>query len=119
MHGRPRAAYNYARMALEITRPAEDTLFIEEIPYAWGNLDELGAVAHSVGKYHLGLQACHKLVCENKFPESERARITHNLESYKKIVAQIQQQRGVQEMIEKQNQKELKKINKKKHKVKR
>jgi hypothetical protein len=117
MHGRPRAAYNYARMALEIPRPTEDTLFIEEIPYAWGNLDELGAVAHSVGKFHLGLQACHKLICENKFPESERARINHNFESYKQIVAKIQNERGVQEMVEKQKQKELKKINKKKHKA--
>jgi hypothetical protein len=104
-------------MALEIPRPTEDTLFIEEIPYAWGNLDELGAVAHSVGKFHLGLQACHKLICENKFPESERARINHNFESYKQIVAKIQNERGVQEMVEKQKQKELKKINKKKHKA--
>jgi hypothetical protein len=105
-------------MALEIPRPNEDTLFVEEIPYSWGNLDELGAVAHSVGKFHLGLQACHKLVCDNKFPQSEKARIDHNLESYRRIVAQIQQERGVQEMVEKQKQKEIKKINKKKQKVK-
>ena len=117
MHNRPRAAYQYARMALELPRPTEDTLFVEEIPYAWGNLDELGAVAHSVGKFHLGMQACHKLLCENKFPPDHRERIQNNFESYKKIVAQIQQERGVQEMAEKQKQKELKKINKKKHKA--
>lgn len=114
MHNRPRAAYNYARLAMEITRPHEDTLFIEEIPYSWGILDELGAVAHSVGKFHLGMQVCHKLLCERKFPPEHETRIKNNFESYKQIVAQIQQQRGVQEMVEKQKQKELKKINKKK-----
>jgi hypothetical protein len=118
MHDRPKAAYNYARLAMEIPRPHEDTLFIEEIPYSWGILDELGAVAHSVGKFHLGMQVCHKLLCEKKFPPEHEARIKNNFESYKNIVAQIQQQRGVTEMMEKQKQKELKKINKKKkHKV--
>ena len=117
MHNRPRAAYNYARLAMEIPRPSEDTLFIEEIPYSWGILDELGAVAHTVGKFHLGMQVCHKLLCEKKYPEDQEARIKTNFESYKSVVAQIQQQRGVAEMMEKQKQKELKKINKKKHKV--
>jgi hypothetical protein len=118
MHNRPKAAYIYARMAMEIARPNEDTLFIEEVPYAWGILDELGAVAHSVGKFHLGMQVCHKLLCEKKYPPSEEARIKNNFESYNKIVAKIQHDRGVQDMIEKQKQKEIKKINKKKkHKV--
>ena len=118
MHNRPKAAYIYARMAMEIARPNEDTLFIEEVPYAWGILDELGAVAHSVGKFHLGMQVCHKLLCEKKYPLSEEARIKNNFESYNKIVAKIQHDRGVQDMIEKQKQKETKKINKKKkHKV--
>ena len=117
MHDRPRAAYNYARLAMEIPRPNEDTLFIEEIPYSWGILDELGAVAHSVGKFHLGMQVCHKLLCEKKFSPEHETRIKNNFESYKTIVAQIQQQRGVQEMMDKQKQKELKKINKKKQKV--
>lgn len=117
MHNRPRAAYNYARLAMEIPRPNEDTLFVEEIPYSWGILDELGAVAHSVGKFHLGMQVCHKLLCEKKYPEEHDARIKNNFESYKKIVTQIQQERGVQEMMDKQKQKELKKINKKKQKA--
>jgi glycosyltransferase involved in cell wall biosynthesis len=118
MHNRPKAAYVYARMALEIPRPVEDTLFIEEIPYAWGNLDELGAVAHTVGKFHLGMQVCHKLLCENKFPPEHKQRIENNFNSYKQIVSKIQHERGVAEMIEKQKEKEIKKINKKKHKVK-
>ena len=118
MHNRPKAAYVYARMALEIPRPMEDTLFIEEIPYAWGNLDELGAVAHTVGKFHLGMQVCHKLLCENKFPPEHKQRIENNFNSYKQIVTKIQHERGVAEMMEKQKEKESKKINKKKHKVK-
>ncbi len=117
MHNRPRAAYNYARMALEIPRPNEDTLFIEEIPYSWGILDELGAVAHTVGKFHLGMQVCDKLLCENKFPPDQRQRIENNFNSYRQIVTKIQHDRGVSEMMEKQKQKELKKINKKKQKV--
>ncbi len=118
MHNRPKAAYIYARMALEIPRPNEDTLFIEEIPYSWGVLDELGAVAHTVGKFHLGMQVCHKLLCEKKYPPTEEARIKNNFESYSQIVTKIQHDRGVQEMAEKQKQKDLKKINKKKkHKV--
>ena len=118
MHNRPKAAYIYARMAMEIPRPNDDTLFIEEIPYSWGILDELGAVAHSVGKFHLGMQVCHKLLCEKKYPPSEEARIKNNFESYNQIVSKIQHDRGVQDMIEKQKQKEIKKINKKKkHKV--
>ena len=118
MHNRPKAAYVYAKMALEIPRPMEDTLFIEEIPYAWGNLDELGAVAHTVGKFHLGMQVCHKLLCENKFPPEHKQRIENNFNSYKQIVTKIQHERGVAEMMEKQKEKESKKINKKKHKVK-
>lgn len=118
MHNRPKAAYIYARMALEIPRPVEDTLFIEEIPYSWGNLDELGAVAHTVGKFHLGMQVCHKLLCENKFPPEHKQRIENNFNSYKQIVGKIQHERGVAEMIEKQKEKESKKINKKKNKVK-
>ena len=118
MHNRPKAAYVYAKMALEIPRPMEDTLFIEEIPYSWGNLDELGAVAHTVGKFHLGMQVCHKLLCENKFPPEHKQRIENNFNSYKQIVTKIQHERGVAEMMEKQKEKESKKINKKKHKVK-
>jgi len=118
MHNRPKAAYVYAKMALEIPRPMEDTLFIEEIPYAWGNLDELGAVAHTVGKFHLGMQVCHKLLCENKFPPEHKQRIENNFNSYKHIVTKIQHERGVAEMMQKQKEKESKKINKKKHKVK-
>lgn len=118
MHNRPKAAYIYARMALEIPRPVEDTLFIEEIPYSWGNLDELGAVAHTVGKFHLGMQVCHKLLCENKFPPEHKQRIENNFNSYKQIVTKIQHERGVAEMIEKQKEKDLKKINKKKSKAK-
>ena len=119
MENRPRAAYNYARMALEIPRPETDDLFVEEIPYQWGVLDELAAVAHSVGKFHLGLQLCHKLLCENKFPPEHRQRIENNFNSYKQIVGKIQHERGVAEMVEKQKEKDLKKINKKKQKVKR
>jgi glycosyltransferase involved in cell wall biosynthesis len=118
MHNRPKAAYIYARMALEIPRPVEDTLFIEETPYSWGNLDELGAVAHAVGKFHLGMQVCHKLLCENKFPPEQKQRIENNFNSYKQIVTKIQHERGVAEMIEKQKEKDLKKINKKKSKAK-
>ena len=117
MNDRPKAAYIYARMALEIPRPVMDDLFVEEIPYSWGILDELGAVAHSVGKFHLGMQICHKLLCENKFPEEHRQRIQNNFNSYKQIVAKIQDERAIAEMVEKQKEKEKKKINKKKKKA--
>jgi hypothetical protein len=117
MHNRPRSAYQYAKMAIEIPKPKDDTLFVEDIAYDWGILDELGAVAHTVGKFHLGMQVCHKLLCENKFPPEHRQRIENNFKSYQQIVTKIQHDRGVEEIMLKQKEKELKKINKKKQKA--
>lgn len=76
-------AHLYARVAAATPRPP-DNLFVEDALYAWRALDEFAIAAWYVGAYDEGRSAAERLASERRYPESEHARITQNLEWYRK-----------------------------------
>jgi hypothetical protein len=101
-NGRPAAAFVVAFQALSIPKPQQDILFVDGDPYHWGILDEIVSTAHSVGKFHLGLQAADKLLNESRLPPEQVERVQKNRQSYYNKVmelqahmAQVQQQQAV------------------------
>ena len=116
VHDRPRLAYFYAKMALEIPYPQDDILFISDDVYKWQLLDELSSTAFYAGKPHIGYAASKKLIDDNFFPENHKERITNNCNSYEKIVADIQNKeisRKIQEDASIMKQKRIEKEQKK------
>tara|TARA_R100001082_G_scaffold93249_1_gene60046 strand:- start:1341 stop:2702 length:1362 start_codon:yes stop_codon:yes gene_type:complete len=109
--GKPRQAYIYAKMGVEIQYPEQDILFIAKDVYDWKMLDEFGSVAFYIGDFQNGGGACQKLMAENRFPDSERERISNNLRSYEAQIQALYQQRmqfeeNQKRMIEENKQKE-------------
>ena len=90
--GKPALAYLFAKAALEIPYPDSDILFIQDEVYRYGVLDEVGATAFYAGKPHVGYAACKKLIDENLLPEDHKPRVIENLNSYVKVLTQMQQQ---------------------------
>jgi hypothetical protein len=76
--------------------PTNDILFVDGANYKWGILDEVGTTAFYVGKYHMGLAACEKLLEENYFPEDQRARIENNKKCYVEVISKMQEQTNAQ-----------------------
>ena len=112
VHDKPRLAYAFARMALEIPYPSQDILFISDDVYKYQILDEIGATAYYAGKPHVGLHACQRLLKENLVPEEHRERCIANFEQYKTLVeqihaheAQLEVQRKIQEKEDKKQEK--------------
>jgi len=97
MHDRPRLAYMFAKMAMEIPYPKDDILFISDEVYKYQILDELGATAWAAGKPHVGYHACKRLVDENLIPDSERERIANNLIQYEQILGKMHTENAQQE----------------------
>ena len=95
-HERPRNAFLAGAMALSIPMPTNDILFVDGANYKWGILDEVGTTAFYVGKYHMGLAACEKLLEENLFPEEQRARIENNKKCYVEVISKMQEQNNAQ-----------------------
>lgn len=89
-HNRHKAAFMIAFQALSIPKPEQDILFIDNDVYHWGILDEIVSTAHSVGKFHLGLQAADKLLNENRLPAEQIERVQKNRQSYYNKVMEIQ-----------------------------
>lgn len=115
VHNRPRLAFMYARMALEIPYPQQDILFISEDVYKYQLLDEIGATAYYAGKPHIGLAACQRLINENLIPEEHKERCKANLEQYESLVGQMhehEKQIKIEEEIKKKEQKKQDKIDK-------
>lgn len=109
-HERPRNAFMIASHAITIAPPKEDILFVDHAVYNWGILDEIATTAFYVGRMHIGLAACEKLLSENHLPEEHRERIKKNKEVYLKAVAEFneQQQKALAEkhkMIEQNSNK--------------
>ena len=71
----------YARAAAAIERPA-DRLFLDESTYAWRPWDEIAIAAWYVGAHAEGRRAAERLLAEQRFPPSERARIDANYAYY-------------------------------------
>jgi glycosyltransferase involved in cell wall biosynthesis len=86
-HERPRSAFLVASQALTIPAPTEDILFVDHSVYQWGILDEIATTAFYVGKIHMGLSACEKLLNDSHMPEVHRERIQKNKDVYLKAVS--------------------------------
>ncbi len=88
-YNRPRNAFLVAAQALSIPIPKDDILFVDKAVYQWGILDEISTTAFYVGKIHMGLAACEKLLSEPYMPEEHRPRIQKNKEVYLKAVSEF------------------------------
>lgn len=72
----------YARRAAALAKPP-DRLFVEDAAYAWRALDEVAVSAYYVpDAQDDGRAAARRLLAENRFPESERARMLKNARFY-------------------------------------
>lgn len=98
---RPRNSFLIASQGLTIPKPTEDILFVDNSVYEWGILDEIATTAFYVGKFHMGLAACEKLLSEPFLPQEHRERITNNKNIYIKTIEDIQKQQ-LQPKIEEQ-----------------
>jgi glycosyltransferase involved in cell wall biosynthesis len=96
--GHPRLAFLYAKMALEISYPQDDILFVSADVYKFAVLDEVASTAFYAGKPHMGYSACKKLLTENLLPESEVERVQNNLNQYLKFFEQTNQMHIIQQM---------------------
>lgn len=96
-----------ASQGLSYPIPQDQILFVDTGNYLWGILDEVATTAAHVGKFHMGLAACEKLLSETHLPEDQRERVKQNRELYLKVVGQHQQQ------IEEQQRKILEQVQKK------
>jgi len=112
VHERPRLAYVYAKMALEIPYPKDDILFISDEVYQYQILDEIGATAYYAGKPHVGYHASKRLVEENLVPEEHKERVVENLRSYEKVLQQIHMQEAQQQIHMQMMEEERKRIEK-------
>jgi nucleoside recognition membrane protein YjiH len=104
----------FARAGVNIKFPENDILFLSHSVYDWELLDELAAVAHLMGDWHLGYQASSKLLEEGKFPEEHRQRIQNNFNSYQQYVLKQQQQQQKQ-VEEAKLREEMEKASREKH----
>ena len=76
-------ACQFALQACQIKRPS-DILFVDDSVYTWRALDELSVAASYCPHYkEEGKKAILKLLMEQKYPDSEEARLIANLRFYK------------------------------------
>jgi hypothetical protein len=90
-HGRPRNAFIMASLGLTIPIPQNDILFVDLANYRWGILDEIATTSFYVGKFHMGLAACEKLLSEPFLPKEHQERVTNNKNAYMQAISEIQQ----------------------------
>jgi hypothetical protein len=97
-----------ASYGLSIPPPQDSILFVDTSNYLWGILDEVATTAAHVGKYHMGLAACDKLLSEPHLPEEHRERVKKNRELYVDAVGKMQNQliEQQQKILEKVKEKE-------------
>lgn len=105
-HNRPRNAFIMASMGANIPMPQDQILFVDTNVYRWGILDEIATSAAHVGKFHLGLAACDKLLAEPYLPETERERVANNRKLYLETVTKFNQEMIAQQqkILEKQSE---------------
>lgn len=103
-HNRPRNAYVMASHALQIPIPQDNILFVDKGNYTWGILDEIATTAAQVGKFHVGLAACDKLLSESHLPPDQRERVMSNRNLYVDVVSKMNAEliKQQQEILEKQ-----------------
>lgn len=115
---KPALAYLFAKMAAEIPFPANDILFVPDIIYKFGILDEIAATAYYAGQPMIGHMACKKLLTEGRVPKHELERIRANMEQYERILAQMQQHMEAARAQQKPEESQPAKEDKKKKKFK-
>jgi glycosyltransferase involved in cell wall biosynthesis/LPS sulfotransferase NodH len=71
--------YEYAKRGLAIALPANG-LFVQSWIYDYGLLDEFAVNAYWIGRYQDCLDACTRLLREEKMPQAMRERVTKNAE---------------------------------------
>jgi len=86
----PVLAFMFARAAADIPFPSQDILFVADAIYKYALLDEIAATAFYAGYPVIGYEACMKLLQENNLPNSEVPRIQSNLESYRKVLGDLE-----------------------------
>jgi len=67
--------------ATTIPKPTENVLFVENDIYEWRMWDELSVIAFFMGRKDIAKQAGARLLADNMFPPSERARIENNMKN--------------------------------------
>jgi len=106
LNGKPRLAYLYATQAAKIPYPTQDILFLASDIYEWMCLDEITATAFYVGEFEQGLDACNRLLSENKLPSDQIPRIKDNKNQYILAIQnrndKIKQQKKMQEQVKRE-----------------
>ena len=92
----PVLAFMFARAAADIPFPSQDILFVADAIYKHAVLDEIAATAFYAGYPVIGYEACMKLLQENNLPKSEIPRIQSNLESYRKVLGDLEKRHNEQ-----------------------
>jgi hypothetical protein len=92
----PVLAFMFARAAADIPFPSQDILFVADAIYKYALLDEIAATAFYAGYPVIGYEACMKLLQENNLPKSEIPRIQSNLESYRKVLGDLEKRHNEQ-----------------------
>ena len=77
LNGRYAEGYDFASRGLKILMP-QDGLFVQKWVYEYALLDELSICASWIGKWAETLEACNRLLCEGKLPQSKYDRVTGN-----------------------------------------
>ena len=95
----PVLAFMFARAAMDIPFPHNDILFVPDIVYKFGILDEVASSAAYAGHPTIGYLACEKLLKENRVPESELSRVRENFAQYTKLVQKLVEEKKIESPI--------------------
>ncbi|MDX6581026.1 MAG: hypothetical protein QOI10_210 [Solirubrobacterales bacterium] len=76
--GEYRLGYLFAKRAVEIPFPEDDTLFVAADHYAWRVRDELAICAYWIGELAESFELCSALAEDEAVPEAERERVLGN-----------------------------------------
>ena len=88
---KPRLAYIYAKIGMQIPYPQNDILFIAKDVYDWKMMDEFASTAFYAGDLLLGISISKKILEENKFPDDQKKRVTDNYLAYQKQLVQLEE----------------------------
>lgn len=88
----PVLAYMFAKAAMDIPFPHQDILFVPDIVYNFGILDEISSTAFYAGHPMVGYIATEKLLKEGRVPPPELERVQKNFDEYKKAVDKLVEQ---------------------------
>ena len=105
----PAVAYVFAKAASDIPFPANDILFVPDAIYNYAILDEVAATAHAAGYPEIGLNACRKLLQDNKIPQTEIQRIRNNMQQYERIIEDFEKRRRDFEISQKKPEEKVEK----------